>query len=46
MTNNKILETIGQRVENEPYAKKIGLKLIKVEPGYALVEMVLTGIPI
>ena len=41
MTSNKILESIWQRVENEPYASKIGLKLIKVEPGYALVEMAL-----
>jgi acyl-CoA thioesterase len=41
MTNNKILESLGQRVKSEPYAKKIGLKLIKVETGYALVEMVL-----
>jgi len=41
MTSNKILESIRQRVENEPYASKIGLKLIKVEPGYALVEMAL-----
>ena len=41
MTSNKILKFIRQRVENEPYASKIGLKLIKVEPGYALVEMAL-----
>jgi len=41
MTSDLILESIIKRVENEPYAKKTGLKLIKIEPGYALVEMTL-----
>ena len=34
-----ILEAIRKRVANEPFAKKLGLKLLKLEPGYALVEM-------
>ena len=34
-----VLEAIKQRVANEPYARKLGLKLLKLEPGYALVEM-------
>lgn len=41
MTSDNILESIVKRVESEPYAKKMGLRLIKVEPGYALVEMTL-----
>ena len=38
MSKNAI-EAIRKRVANEPYAKKMGLKLLKLEPGYALVEM-------
>ena len=34
-----VLEAIRKRVANEPFAKKLGLKLLKLEPGYALVEM-------
>ena len=34
-----ILEAIRKRVANEPFARKLGLKLLKLEPGYALVEM-------
>ena len=37
--DKKIIEAIKKRVANEPYAKKMGLKLLKLEPGYALVEM-------
>ncbi|MBW2005443.1 MAG: hotdog fold thioesterase [Deltaproteobacteria bacterium] len=37
--DKKVIEAIRQRVANEPYAKKMGLKLLKLEPGYALVEM-------
>ena len=37
--DKNILEAIRQRVANEPFAKKLGLKLLKLEPGYALVEM-------
>ena len=35
----KIIEAIRKRVAREPYARKLGLKLLKLNPGYALVEM-------
>jgi acyl-CoA thioesterase len=34
-----VLSAIQRQVKAEPYARKMGLSLIKVEPGYALVEM-------
>jgi len=37
--NDKVIETIKQRVAKEPYARKLGLRLLRLEPGYALVEM-------
>jgi acyl-CoA thioesterase len=37
--DKKVVEVIRQRVASEPYARKLGLKLLKLEPGYALVEM-------
>ena len=37
-----IFEAIRNRVANEPFAKKLGLTLLKLEPGYALVEMNVT----
>ena len=37
--DKKAIEAIRKRVANEPYARKMGLKLLKLEPGYALVEM-------
>jgi len=37
--SKNVLEAIKKRVANEPFAKKLGLKLLKLEPGYALVEM-------
>ena len=37
--DKKVIEAIWQRVAKEPYARKMGLKLLKLEPGYALVEM-------
>ena len=39
IVNDKLIEAILQRVANEPYAKKLGLKLLRLDPGYALVEM-------
>jgi len=38
----KIIEALSRRVANEPYARKLGLSVLKIEPGYALVEMTLT----
>jgi acyl-coenzyme A thioesterase PaaI-like protein len=37
--DKKVIEAIKQRVANEPYARKLGLRLLRLEPGYALVEM-------
>ena len=37
--DEKVIEAIKQRVAKEPYARKMGLKLLRLEPGYALVEM-------
>ena len=39
MNDKKVIEAIWQRVANEPYANKLGLRLLRLEPGYALVEM-------
>jgi len=38
----EIFEAIRRRVAEEPYAKKMGLKLVEVDEGYALVEMKFT----
>ena len=38
----EIFEAIRKRVEEEPYAKKMGLKLVEVDSGYSLVEMKFT----
>jgi len=38
--DEKIRKAILQKVTQEPFAKKLGLKLIKVDEGYAKVEMV------
>lgn len=40
--DEKIRKAILQKVAQEPFAAKIGLKLIKVDEGYAKVEMVFT----
>jgi acyl-CoA thioesterase len=40
--SKNVLEAIKKMVANEPYARKLGIQLIKVEPGYALVEMDVT----
>jgi acyl-CoA thioesterase len=36
---DEIIESIKRQVRKEPFARKMGLRLIKAEPGYALVEM-------
>jgi len=40
--SEKVFEAIRRKVDNEPYAKKLGLKLRKIEAGYSLIEMTLT----
>ena len=39
VNDKKVMDAIRQRVAREPYARKMGLKLLRLEPGYALVEM-------
>jgi acyl-CoA thioesterase len=39
--DKEVFEALSQRVAKEPYARKLGLRLLKIEPGYALVEMAL-----
>ena len=39
---DKAFKAIHKKVEEEPYAKKLGLRLVKVAPGYSLVRMVFT----
>ena len=38
----EVFEAIRKRVAEEPYAKKLGLVLVEVDEGYALVEMKFT----
>jgi len=40
--DDKILKAIRKKVETEPYARKLGLKLVGLKPGYSLVEMTFT----
>jgi acyl-CoA thioesterase len=37
--DDKVLSAIKRQVEKEHYAQKLGLKLILLEPGHAIVEM-------
>ena len=37
--HNRIIDAIKQKMENEPYARKLGLELVLLEPGRATVEM-------
>jgi acyl-CoA thioesterase len=37
--DKSVMDAIWERVANEPFARKMGLRLLKIEPGYALVEM-------
>jgi len=39
--DQQVADALWKRVAQEPFARKLGLKLIKLEPGYALVEMTL-----
>lgn len=40
--SEKVFEALRVRVKSEPYAKMMGLELMKVESGYALVRMAFT----
>ena len=37
--DEKIISSVTSRIETEPYARKLGLHLVDLEPGRALVEM-------
>ncbi len=39
--SERIFEAIRRKVEHEPYARKLGLRLRKIDAGYSLVEMTL-----
>ena len=36
---DEAIQAIMKHVQKEPFAGKLGLRLLKVEPGYAMVEM-------
>jgi acyl-CoA thioesterase len=37
--SEKVFEALRERVKNEPYANMLGLELVRVESGYALIRM-------
>lgn len=37
--DEKIISEVAERIESEPYALKLGMRLLELEPGRALVEM-------
>jgi acyl-CoA thioesterase len=39
---NKVFDAIHRRLETEPYANKLGLRLISLDYGYSTVEMSVT----
>jgi acyl-CoA thioesterase len=40
--DERVFEALRERVKSEPYAKLLGLELLKVESGYALIRMAFT----
>lgn len=40
--DQNIYEILRHKAENEPYANKMGIRVIKIEDGYSLVEMKMT----
>jgi acyl-CoA thioesterase len=40
--NERVFEALRERVKGEPYAKLLGLELVKVASGYALIRMAFT----
>ena len=40
--DEKVKEAIFRKIENEPFAKKFGIKLLELEGGYSKVEMKFT----
>jgi hypothetical protein len=41
--NDKIISAVSSKVETEPYARKLGMRLLELEPGRAVVEMPVHG---
>lgn len=41
--NEEIIASISTKVETEPYARKLGIHLVAMEPGRAVVEMAVQG---
>lgn len=39
MNDKKAIETLIQATEEEPYARKMGIRTVSLEPGHAIVEM-------
>ena len=39
MDKKKAIASISRRVENEAYARKLGMRLVELKPGHAIVEM-------
>lgn len=39
MDKKKVVASISRRVEKEPYARKLGMRLVELKPGHAIVEM-------
>ena len=37
---NPVFDALSKKVESEPYARKLGMELVKLDPGYSLVKMV------
>ena len=37
--DDKVISGIKRQVEKEPYAQKLGMRLVLLEPGHAIVEM-------
>ena len=38
--NDEVLSSIFKRASNEAFARKLGMRLVELEPGHAIVEMV------
>jgi acyl-CoA thioesterase len=37
--DEKIIQSLEEKIRDEAYARKMGIRLLKVEPGHAVVEM-------
>jgi acyl-CoA thioesterase len=37
--DDRVIASLCKRVEEEPYARKLGMRLVSLKPGHAIVEM-------